>query len=349
MNQFEDVIAGDTEGVEEATERLYLQGFTDGLPVIPPTGRRIEAMLDGRDPGIPVASLPPAHRSATFRGLAVCAVMAGCRPEYFPVLVAATRALAQPEFNLLGILTTTGAAAPMMILNGPIRNRLGLNFGPNALGPGVQSNATIGRAVSLVCRNVAGAIPGKLDMATIGQPGKYTFCTAENEEANPWEPLHVSRGYAGDRSTVTVVGAAGTLEVKDDAGTNAENLLTTFAQSMSSAGSLGGNFLLGGGEPLVLLAPEHAAIIAREMSRRQAQAFLFERARLPFPALSKQIRANLERVRAAHGENVAAFADNVWVAERPEDIMLVVVGGVGVKSVFVPTWSGTTRAVTHPV
>ncbi|MEE8397122.1 MAG: hypothetical protein V3S29_13785 [bacterium] len=349
MEKIEDVLAGESEGVEAANERLYRQGFTDGLPVIPPTGGRIEAMLAGREPGLVVASLPPAHRHATLRGLAVCAVLAGCRPEYFPLLVAATAGLARPEFNLLGILTTTGSAAPMMIVNGPIAQGLGLNSGHGALGPGVHSNATIGRALSLVCRNLAGAIPGKLDMATIGQPGKYTFCIAENEKASPWEPLHVSRGYRDSQNTVTLVGAAGTMEVKDDASTTAANLLTTFAHSINSAGSLGGNFLLGGGEPLLLLAPEHAAVIGREMSRRQAQQYLFEKARLPRAALSGQVDAGLQKAHAARGRRAAALENELRVAEHPEDIMLAVVGGVGVKSAFVPTWSGTTRAVTQPV
>ena len=197
--------------------------------------------------------------------------MAGCRPAYFAIVVAATEAVAEPEFNLLGIQTTTGTATPLLLVNGPVVQQCELNAGANALGPGVRSNATIGRALRLVLQNIGGAIPGHTDKATMGQPGKYTFCCAENEAANPWQPLHVWRGYHAEQSTITVVGAAGTVEVVDTTSQTAESLLTTLAHSMTIAGSLGGGKALGGGQPLVLLAPEHAAIIGREYSRQQTQ------------------------------------------------------------------------------
>ena len=253
--------------------------------------------------------------------------------------MAATAAVAEPAFNLYGIQTTTGTATPMLIINGPVVQRLGLNTAANALGPGTRANAAIGRALQFVLRTIGGAQPGRGDQATMGQPGKFTFCCAENTLASPWEPLHVWRGFAPEQSTVTAVGATGTVEVVDADSADAEGVLTTMARSMTIAGSLGRDHLLGGGEPLLLVAPEHAAIIARTHTRRQAQAFLFKHARLPVDALAS---AQAEHLREA---SVAELT----VAARPEDIMLAVLGGPGAKSTYVPTWGGGTRAVTRVV
>jgi len=331
------------DSFENVNDMMYAEGLTDGLPVVPPTEDRIHAMLDGRNPDRIIARLAPSRQEATLRRMAGCAVMAGCLPDYFPVLMAAVEAVSQPEFNLLGIQTTTGTASPLIIVNGPIIDRIGLNGGCNALGPGVRSNATIGRALALMLRNIGGAIPGRIDLSTMGQPGKYTFCFAENEDASPWEPLHVSRGHSRQQSAVTVVGAAGTIEVKDDRSRTAEGLLTTFAKSITPAGSLGGRFLLGGGEPLLLVSPEHGRIIGREMRRSQAQRFLYDTAKLPIRELSPEVRDFLLHLPAS----VKGVHDALRVAEHPEQILLVVVGGVGIKSTFVQTWGGTTQAVTR--
>ena len=324
---------------EDANALLYRLGITDGLPVVPPTGDRVAAMVGERDPSKVVATLPPMRGAATVRGLATCAVMAGCRPDDFSVLQAATAAVTEPQFNLFGIQTTTGTVTPMLIINGPVVHRLGLNTAANALGPGTRSNAAIGRALQFVLRTIGDAEPGRGDKATMGQPGKFTFCCAENAMASPWQALHVWRGFAAEQSTVTVVGATGTVEIVDADSTDAEGVLTTMAHSMTIAGSLGRGNLLGGGEPLLLVAPEHAEIIARTHTRRQTQAFLFERARLPVSALAP---AQAGRLRATSVTELA-------VAACPEDIMLVVLGGPGAKSTYVPTWGGGTRAVTRVV
>ena len=324
---------------EDANNLLYRLGVTDGLPVVPPTEGRVAAMVGERDPSRTVATLPPMQGQATVRGLAVCAVMAGCRPAEFNVLQAATAAVADPAFNLFGIQTTTGTVTPMLIVNGPVIQRLGLNTAANALGPGTRANATVGRALQFVLRTIGGAQPGRGDKATMGQPGKFTFCCAENVLASPWEALHVWRGFAAQQSTVTVVGATGTIEVVDADSVDAKGVLTTLAHSMLIAGNLGRDNLLGSGEPLLLVAPEHAKIIARTHSRRQAQAFLFKHARLPVDALAP---TQAERLRKASVTELA-------VAACPEDVMLVVVGGPGAKSTYVPTWGGGTRAVTRVV
>ncbi|MCZ6875331.1 MAG: hypothetical protein O7G88_17700 [bacterium] len=331
------------DNFEDVNDLLYRLGCTDGLPIVPPTVERVGRMLGGRDPAKVLAVMPPLRGQATLRKLAICAVMAGCQPDYLPILMAATEAVVAPEFNLFGIQTTTGSATPLLIVNGPIVKQCGLNAGANALGPGARSNATIGRAFRLVLQNIGGAIVDYTDKATMGQPGKYTFCFAENEAANPWEPLHVSRGWSSEQSTVTVVGAAGTLEIVDSTSLSAESVLTTMAHSMTIAGSLGGRQLLGGGEPLVLLAPEHAAIIAREFSRQQAQEVLFALARFPFHQLPPEKKAHLHQ---SQGE-AETMLEGLCVAVRAADIMLVVVGGVGAKSTYVPTWGGSTKAVTR--
>ena len=279
---------------EDANTLLYRLGVTDGLPVVPPTQERVAAMVGERDPSEVVACLPPMRGQATMRRLATCAVMAGCRPGDFNVLMAATAAVAEPAFDLFGIQTTTGTATPMLIINGPAVQRLGLNTAANALGPGTRANAAIGRALQFVLRTIGGAHPGQGDQATMGQPGKFTFCCAENAMASPWEPLHVWRGFAAEQSTVTVIGATGTVEVVDADSLDAEGVLTTLARSMTIAGNLGRDNLLGSGEPLLLVAPEHADIIARTHTRWQAQAFLFEHARLPVNALAP---AQAERLR----------------------------------------------------
>ena len=330
----------DTEAsFEDVNNLLYRLRVTDGLPVMPPTEARVAAMIGERDPSRTVATLPPMQGEATVRGLAICAVMAGCRPDELNVLQAATAAVADPAFNLFGIQTTTGTVTPLLIVNGPVIQRLGLNTAANALGPGTRANATIGRALQFVLRTIGGAQPGRGDKATMGQPGKFTFCCAENSLASPWEALHVWRGFAAEQSTVTVVGATGTIEVVDADSTDAEGVLTTMAHSMTIAGNLGRDNLLGSGEPLLLVAPEHAEIIAWTHSRRQAQIFLFEHARLPVGALAPAQAARLR----------GTSLTELTVAPCPEAIMLVVLGGSGAKSTYVPTWGGGTRAVTRVV
>lgn len=334
------------DAFEDVNALLYRLGVTDRLPVVPPTAPRIEAMLNGRDPDTVTAQLPPLRGQATMHKLAMCAVMAGCRAEYFPIILAAIEAVAQPEFNLYGIQTTTGNATPMILINGPIIDQCHVNAGANALGPGIHSNATIGRAVQLILKNIGGAVPGYTDKATLGQPGKYTFCCAENEGANPWEPLHVTRGYSSEQSTVTVIGASGIVEVVDANSYTATSVLLTLAHSMTIAGTMGGRYLLGGGEPLLLITPEHADLIAQDYTRRQAQQFLFDTARLPLHHLPMETAERIRDDRKMDGVDPEA---DIGTADCPEDIMLAVVGGAGIKSAYVPTWGGTTRAVTQPI
>jgi len=330
---------------ERTQDELAAAGLTDGLPVVPPTAGRVARMLHacGLEPGAVLAVLPASYDQATWQDVAINAVMAGCRPDYLPVVGAAIIAIAADEFNLLGIATTTGSATPLVIVNGPIVREIGMNAQANALGQGNRANATIGRAVRLVLQNIGGAKPGETDMATLGQPGKYTFCFAENEAASPWPPLHVERGFAASASVVTVVGASGTIEVVDSESLTAADLAQTFAQSMLIAGNIGSAGLLGGGEPLIIMPPEHALVFQREgYTKEQVKAAIYERAVLSVDRLSAPMR---ERVRS--NAALEANRDVLRVANSPQDVMIVVAGGVGRKAVYVPTWSGTTRAVSR--
>jgi hypothetical protein len=317
----------------------------DGLPLVPPTPQRIASMLEAN--GVKgderVALLAPALGEATWRALAENAVLAGCRPEYLRVLGAAVAAVADDAFNLLGIQTTTGAAAPLIIVNGPVAARIGMNAGGNALGPGNRANASLGRALRLVLQNIGGARPGEMDMATLGHPGKYTFCLAENEAESPWPPLHAGFGCAASDSAVTVVAASGFIEVVDSVSRKPEDLARTYASSMVYAGSVSLTGHIGSGQPLIVMPPEHAQHFQRAgWSREKVQAALLEDAALPMDRLSPAVR---ERI-AAHRKGDASSP--IRIAERPEDILIVVAGGTGVKAAYIPTWGGS-RAVTRRV
>src|SRR6185295_19343688 len=186
---------------------MYGRGYTDGLPVIPPTEPAVRAMLEAAnlEPNALLGVVPPEGGPATAEKVAINAVMAGCLPEYFPVVVAAIRAITEPKFNLLGVQTTTNPVGPVLIVNGPIRNEIGVNSGRGCLGPGWRANATIGRAIRLCMLNIGGCPPGDVDKAIHGMPGKLAFCFGEAEEESPWQPLHVDNGYTRQQSTVTAV------------------------------------------------------------------------------------------------------------------------------------------------
>ena len=329
------------ETVQQELAATYL---SDGLPLVPPTAERVAAMLsaNGYKRDEEIAMVAPSFAMATAGDIAICAVLAGCKTEYFPVLVAAVDALADPLFNLLGVATTTGSATPIYIVSGPIAAGIELNGAGNALGSGHRANATIGRAMTLILQNVCGAKPGELDMATLGQPAKYACCFAENSVDNPWPPLHVERGFAADASVVTVVGIAGTVEVNDSDSQTAADMAQTFAQSMLIAGVAGGSGLLGGGEPLCILPPEWVDMFHREgYDKQKTRAAIWERAWLPVDKLAPAMRAR----RMAAGADPAA--DVIRVAEKPDDIMIVVAGGVGRKAAYAPTWGGTTKAISR--
>jgi hypothetical protein len=326
---------------------LMERGWGDGLPAIPPTCTRVAAMLGGtrRKPDQVVAILVPRLGRATVEAIAANAVMAGALPEHLPVILAAVEAVADPSFNLQAVQTTTHPCSPLVIVNGPIAKRLGINAAGNALGQGTRANAVIGRALRLTLQNVGGARPGQEDRATQGHPGKYAYCVAENESASPWEPLSVERGFRGEDSTVTVCGSEGPHNINDHGSSTAEGIVTTVAGTAAIAGS---NNIYLGGDPLVVLGPEHAATVASSgWSKDDFKRALWERACVPLGRLSPE---NIERFATVYPEG---FKDRPAATLAPiardwRDVMVIVAGGAGKHSVYIPTF-GSTRSVTRRI
>ncbi|MDO8670213.1 MAG: hypothetical protein Q7O66_02140 [Dehalococcoidia bacterium] len=337
-----------SQAIDEMFDDFYERGWTDGLPIIPPTEERVQACVDyvGRDGREVVAKIPPADGLATIEAIAINAVMAGCRPEYMPVLIAAVEAVREPEFLLTTIQVTTNPATPFLIVNGPIRNQLGINCGPNALGQGWRANATIGRALHLLLVNVGDARPGSVSKATLGHPGRFTMCLGEYEEESPWEPLHVERGFSPEESVVTVVPAAGTLQIY--AGSRgADRCLTVIAHSISAMGT---NDMIAGlireahNEPVLILCPAHARMFADAgLSKLDVKRILWERGRLPVDWFPDDI-AELKR-------SLGLVIDGmVPLVRKPEDLILIVAGGPsGLHSTFVPTFGASSLPVTKRV
>ena len=331
----------------EAVNALYLErGWGDGLPIVPPTAKRVEEMLAycDRPWNEPIARIAPRYGEATPLRLAANAVMAGCRPEYFPLVALAIEAMCEEPFNLYGIQATTHLCAPLVIVNGPAARELGMNSGHNAFGPGTPSNATIGRAIRLALLNIGGALPGSGDMSTFGAPSKYSYCVAENESESPWEPLHVERGFPAHATTVTVVGAECPHNINDHESLTAEGILTTIAGTMAVTGT---NDVYYAAQPVVVMGPEHAKTVADGgFSKADAKRFLQERATLPLWKFSKE---NIERrFRVTFKERYANATEEAMVpaVQRAEDIIIAVIGGAGKHSAYIPTF-GATRSVTR--
>jgi len=326
---------------------LMDRGWGDGLPAIPPTRKRVGAMLAGtrRRPDETVTLLVPRLGRATVEAIAANAVMAGALPEHLPVVLAAVEAVADASFNLQAVQTTTHPCSPLVIVNGAIAGRLAMNAGGNVFGQGTRANAAIGRALRLTLQNVGGARPGKEDRATQGQPGKYAYCVAENEAASPWEPLSVERGFTEGDSTVTVCGSEGPHNINDHGSTTPEGIVTTVAGTAAIAGS---NNIYLGGEPLIVLGPEHAATAASSgWSKEDFKRAVWERARMPLARLAPE---NIERFAAIYPEG---FKDRppetlAPIARDWRDVMVIVAGGAGKHSAFIPTF-GSTRSVTRRI
>jgi hypothetical protein len=322
------------------------RGWGDGLPIVPPTAERVERMLAycDRPWDEPVAKLAPRYGEATPLRLAANAAMAGCRPEYFPLIVLAVEAMCEQPFNLYAIQATTHLCAPLVIVNGPVAQELDINSGHNAFGPGWQANATIGRAIRLALVNIGGALPGSGDMSTFGAPSKFSYVAAENEAQSPWEPLHVERGFPREASAVTVIGAECPHNVNDHESITAEGILTTIAGTMLDTGS---NDVYYEAQPLVVMGPEHARTVADGgMSKAQAKRFLQEHAHLPMGRFSKE---NIERrLRVTWSDTLgkASLDAPVPMVRKAEDLLIAVIGGAGKHSAVINTF-GATKAVTR--
>lgn len=319
--------------LEDEIETCFDRGWTDGLPVVPPTPERVLRLLEGTShaPDEVVAVVPPNLEPCTVEKVAINAVMAGCRPEYLPVVLAAVEAACTDRFNIHGVLATTYFAGPVIIANGPVARAIGLNAGVNALGQGHRANATIGRALQLVIRNVGGGRPGEVDRATLGQPGKLTFCFAEREADSPWEPLAQARGLAAGASAVTLFAGEGVRGMVDQQSREAESLARSFAACLRTVA----HPKLVGWDALVVISPEHGRVF-RESG--------WSRARLGDEIGRLLTLPGEQLVRGADGiaEGMPeAFATGTHPKFRPDGLLFVHAGGdAGLFSAIIGGWGG---------
>ena len=327
------------DDASDAIEHYFRAGWTDGLPVVPPTIEKVQAFLDyaGRPPSEILGTEPTKGRVITVEKVAVNAVMAGCLPEYFPTALAAIEAMCEPQFNLHAITVSTMGAAVLAVVNGPIVDELALNSGVSVFGPGHRANATIGRAIRLVIINVTGAVPGALDKATMGHPGKYTWCIAEAQDASPWEPLHAERGLDAGDSAITVFAGLSARQVSNHMGNTPEDILVSFQDAMFSCG-------YGQGEVVIALCPEHVGYLAAAgWTKAQVKAYLHETAQR---RASEWVRAGALPDGAVDAESMLAVMDGA------DGITVLVAGGAaGAFSHVIPLWGGgsNSRSVTRKI
>ena len=341
---------------------LFDRGLSDGLPVVPPTEARVLRMLEGTSRAATevVAHVPPNLAPATVEKVAINAVMAGCKPEYLPVVLAAVEAACTDAFNLHGVLATTYFVGPLVIVNGPIRREIGINCGPNAFGQGARANSTIGRALQLLVRNVGGGRPGEVDMATLGQPGKVGACIGELEEESCWEPLHVERGFQAGDSTVTVFAAEAPRAIRDQLSRSGRSLAGSMGLSLESVAHVK---LHGMDQALLVVSPEHVRTFARDgYTKDDVRARIQEvtarplRDLLPNEEFHKGMRPQAlpkdwldergQPTTTALEQPIAKFAS-------PENILIMVAGGTAGKfSAAVGGWASGeagSKAVTRVI
>jgi hypothetical protein len=318
-----------------ALEALHDQGCTDGLPVVIPVPERVDRMIlaSGIERDMVLGTMGPIGGIATVEKVAVAAVMAGCLPDYMPVVIAAVKAVIDPVFDLTEMQSTTHCTAPLIIVNGPAR----LNCGPiasgfGALGPGHRANASIGRALRLAMINIGGGRPGESDMALLGHPGKFTYCLAEDEENSPFTPLHVSRGFDQDDSVVTVIGAEAPHSVifSGDADDPDNHRLLLEQLSVGLSNTATNNAILGAGSATVILNPDHALILANAgLSREQVAEALYEYCS----------HSTAELARLVPGFSNRQIDDEKrYVFAAPENILILMAGGSGLYSMVMPSW-----------
>ena len=332
---------------EDAIEACYARDWTDGLPVVPPTPARVLAMLDGtaREPGEVLGDMPPNLNPTTVEKVAVNAVMAGCRPDYLPVVLAAVEAVLDPAFGLHGVLATTRFVSPVVIVNGPVARRIGMNARGNALGQGNRANATIGRALQLAIRNIGGGKPGGVDRATLGNPGKYTYCFAEDEEGSAWTPLTVDRGLAAGSNAVTVFPGYGLQGVIDERGRTPEDIAATFASSLRAVDNVN---KFPAPDVILVVCPEHErTLVAGGWDKARFKAELLDRLTVP----AEEVMAGVNGVR----EGVSPKLAGQRVAKWPGHGLIIVRAGggagkfSGIIAGFTPSNEHTANPVTKEV
>jgi hypothetical protein len=314
----------------DLVEWYFAQGWTDGLPVVPPTAEKVEATVAalGGEAELVECRVPPRYGALTREILAINLVMAGCKPEYAPVVRAALLALAQPAFNLNGVQATTHMAAPLLVVNGPLAQQIGMNGGTNAFGSGNRANATIGRAIRLVLLNVGGGTPGDLDKSTLGHPGKYTYAVCENEADSPFAPYHVEKGFAAEDSTVFVIAAEPPHSVTNHVADDPEGILDSLCSAMST---IAHNNAVSSGHCAVALGPEHArTIAAKGWTRHDVRNYLHMNAWNRFDHLAFE-----HRYGRVYNRNLPRWYkrepdSRIPIVPSPDHIHLFVIGGSAV-------------------
>jgi len=322
----------EVKDMAEAIEFYFAKGWTDGLPVVPPTENSIWAMLEsaGLEPGAEIAFIENRQVSVTAEKVAINTVMAGCKPEYMPVVTAAVEALGDARFGYHGPATSTGGSAIFMVVNGPIARELNINSGDNLFGPGWRANAALGRAIRLIMRNVIGTLPGLLDRSSLGHGGKYSYCIAENEAESPWPPLHVERGFRSEQNAVTIFAALAPHQYANQLSATPEGVLTTACAHMRISAGLRGQ-----PQYVLVFAGEHQAVMAQAgWSKDDIRQFCFEH--------TKTSQAEMKRMNVMPGavrpEDETAMHTLV---ETPQDFLIVAAGGrAGVQSAYIPGWGG---------
>jgi hypothetical protein len=325
---------------EKISNDFYIRRMTDGLPIIPPTRERVRKFLEysDRNPDEVVAVLPPRQGNATIEKIAINSVMAGCAPKFMPIMEHIIGAIKHEKFNLIGVNATTHPVSICTILNGPISKEIGVAYGVGCLGPGYMANATIGRAVRLCLINIAGAVPGVGDHATMGSPSKYSYTFAEAESESPWEPLHFERGFKESSSTITVLAVEAPHNVNDHRSKHAEEVLETISHTASTAGCNNSHVP---GEILVIMSPEHAQTISREgWDKMDVKNYLHENSIVP----------------VEKGDRGGRKLDKEWIVDKkvhitrsPDDVILVVAGGPGRHSMIAHGFGTSSESVTLPI
>lgn len=333
----------------EAIETYFENGWSDGLPVVPPTPGAVTAALEAASlaPETILGVEPVKGAVITAEKAAINAIMAGCKPEYMPVVTAAVEAITAEEFNLHAITVSTMGAAILLVVNGPIANQLEINSGVSAFGPGHRANATIGRAIRLIVMNVLGtSSTDGLDKATLGHPGKYSWCVAENEAKLPWEPMHVTRGLAANESAVTVFSGLSGLQFGEHEANTPEGILDAFAERLYPLGS-------GIHEVILAICPEHAEHFARAgWKKAQVGQYLFENARKPASQWASSGMPNTAPQEQTATGSKPRSNEYIGALKTPEAAIPLVIGGDGgAWSAVIPTWSSGARskAVTRPI
>ena len=328
---------------EDDMETCFERGWTDGLPVVPPTPERVLRMLGGtdREAGEIIGEVPPDRVPCTIEKLAINAVMAGCKPEYFPLVIAAVKAALDDRFCMHGLLCTTYFSSPVVIVNGPAATQSNMNSGVNALGQGNRANATIGRALQLIVRNVGGGLPGGIDRAAMGNPGKYTYCFAEDESDPDWPSLAMDRGFEREDSVVTLFAGEGLQAIVDQQSRTPESLAGSFAASLRTVAHYK---LFGLADAILVISPEHRRVLREGgWSKIDLREALYDRLRVP----GQQILRGADGV----AEGMPERLRNKLLHKFRDDGLHIVSlgGGAGMFSAIIGGWIAAGERGSQPV